>query len=384
MRVAILTDGIAPYVIGGMQKHSFYLTKYFAINKIEVDLYHCANSINEDIEQLNCFSKEEKKYIRSVIIPFPKSGFIPGHYIRESFEYSNRIFQSYKKQRQTVDFIYSQGFCGWKMIIEKSNGIPLPPIGVNFHGLEMFQKPANFKSKIEQYLFRKPVLSILKNADVVFSLGGKLSEILIRNKILKNKTIQIPIGIDESWMKNDPVVNHPKTTFIFVGRYERRKGIEELTEVLYKIRNKNFEFHFIGAIPKKKQIKASNIYYWGSISDVEQLKEIYQKADVLVCPSYSEGMPTVILEAMASGLAIIASDVGAIDLLVGTDNGILIESGNSIVLENSFRYMLEIDRTELKKMKKKSIEKVQQQFLWGTIIKIMINYIQNIEFNKTK
>jgi hypothetical protein len=29
MRIALITDGIAPYVLGGMQKHSFYLAKYF-------------------------------------------------------------------------------------------------------------------------------------------------------------------------------------------------------------------------------------------------------------------------------------------------------------------------------------------------------------------
>ena len=37
MQIALITDGIAPYVLGGMQKHSFYLAKYFAKNKIKKD-----------------------------------------------------------------------------------------------------------------------------------------------------------------------------------------------------------------------------------------------------------------------------------------------------------------------------------------------------------
>ena len=63
MRVALFTDGIYPYVIGGMQKHSFYLAKYFALNKVDVDLYHTAKSVSV-LDNLNCFSEEEKKFIQ--------------------------------------------------------------------------------------------------------------------------------------------------------------------------------------------------------------------------------------------------------------------------------------------------------------------------------
>ena len=40
MKIALITDGIYPYVMGGMQKHSYFLAKYLAKNKIKIDLYH--------------------------------------------------------------------------------------------------------------------------------------------------------------------------------------------------------------------------------------------------------------------------------------------------------------------------------------------------------
>ena len=40
MRIALLTDGIYPYVMGGMQRHSYYLAKYLARAGVHVDLYH--------------------------------------------------------------------------------------------------------------------------------------------------------------------------------------------------------------------------------------------------------------------------------------------------------------------------------------------------------
>ncbi|MFO0434814.1 MAG: hypothetical protein ACK5ZT_06175, partial [Sphingobacteriaceae bacterium] len=60
MKIALITDGIWPYVMGGMQKHSFYLCKYLAKNKINVDLIHF-NQSNLDITKLEYFTEEEKK-----------------------------------------------------------------------------------------------------------------------------------------------------------------------------------------------------------------------------------------------------------------------------------------------------------------------------------
>ena len=44
MRIALVTDGIYPYVMGGMQKHSYYLCKYLVKLGVEIDLYHTNQS----------------------------------------------------------------------------------------------------------------------------------------------------------------------------------------------------------------------------------------------------------------------------------------------------------------------------------------------------
>ena len=121
MRIALFTDGIFPYVVGGMQKHSFNLAKYFARNKVYVDLYH-TNKSEYDIFRLEFFSEEEKRYIRSLVVKFPSLGNFPGHYIRESFEYSRMIFDLFSKNSSDVDFIYAKGFVAWKLLYEKRKG----------------------------------------------------------------------------------------------------------------------------------------------------------------------------------------------------------------------------------------------------------------------
>ena len=94
-----------------MQKHSFYLTKYFAKNKIHVDLFHYNNS-NYNINLLEFFTEEEKEFIHPIVLNFPNSIQFPGHYIYNSYKYSCLVFNSIKHKLNTYDFIYTKGFSG--------------------------------------------------------------------------------------------------------------------------------------------------------------------------------------------------------------------------------------------------------------------------------
>jgi glycosyltransferase involved in cell wall biosynthesis len=377
MKISLLTDGIFPYVIGGMQKHSYYLVKYFAQRGVYVDLYH-TNQSKLDITKLELFSEEENKFIRSFVIPFPKAGKFPGHYIKASFAYSQAVFEILKKQ-EPADFIYAKGFSAWKLLEEKKKGFKCAPIVVNFHGYEMFQKQPNFKSSLAaKFLLQKPVLYNVNNADYVFSYGGKIDDVIKSIGVPAKKIISIPTGIDESWLAQEPIINsNSKTKFLFVGRFERRKGVEELNKALVLLKgNSNFEFHFIGPIPEADKLKLAHVFYHGSITDTEIMKAKVKEMDVLVCPSHSEGMPNVIIEAMASGLAVIATNVGAVKLMVDEKNGVLLQSSYPNEIASAIEKLIMLDKNILQQMKLTSKEKVKNNFLWGKVIDETISKIE--------
>ena len=376
MRIALLTDGIYPYAMGGMQKHSYYLAKYFAQQKVQVHLYHFSQNKTYDIQQLEFFTDDEKGFIQSFIIPFPSLGKLPGHYLRESFQYSVNIYNAVKKNSD-VDFIYAQGYTGWKILEAKKAGEKIPPIGVNFHGIEPFQKAPSLKAKLQQQILKGAMLYNLKHADVVFSLGGNLTSILKKNKIEKNKIVQIPIGIEQDWVHASMPKNNDVIKFVFVGRYERRKGIEELNKALLKILDKeNFEFHFIGPIPENKKIISPKIIYYGSIGEQEKIKNILRSCDVLVCASYSEGMPTVILEAMASGLTVIATNVGAVNELVSDKTGYLIPSARVSVIVDALKNAIHEQPEKLEQKKRNGQQLIHENFMWDKIIGLTLSEIK--------
>jgi glycosyltransferase involved in cell wall biosynthesis len=382
MRIALITDGIAPYVLGGMQKHSFYLAKYFSKNKIHVDLVHY-NDSKYDINALEFFTEEERAYIHPIVLQFPTSAKFPGHYVYKSYKYSCLAFDAIKDQLNTYDFIYTKGFTGWKLISEKHKGnVSCCKIGVKFHGYEMFQIAPEAKAKLQQFILRSFVKTISQQADIVFSYGGKITDIIKSIGVNPKHIVEIPSGVEKEFIGNS-IASHnlPYRKFVFLGRAERRKGIIELNIVLQKLiaqkqnfKTDSYRFEFIGPIPDSMKIKHDSILYHGEIRDPQKIKSLLSQNDVLVCPSWSEGFPNVILEAMASGLAIIATNVGAIAAMVSDKNGWLIEPANKDQLEAAL--IDAINAKDLTSKKEKSIQLVQTTFNWDIIAQKNIEAIQ--------
>lgn len=373
MRIALITDGIWPYVLGGMQKHSYYLCKYLAKNKVNVDLFHF-NQSNYDISKLEFFSEEEKSHINSIIIDFPKSLPFPGHYIYNSKRHSKLIFNAIKDKIGIYDFIYTKGLTGWQLIDEKHKGkIKCAPIGVKFHGYEMFQKPPDTKTKLQHILLlRKPVRTISCKADIVFSYGGKITEVIKSIGVPADKIFELPSGVEQSTLTHEIHPVSDKIRFLFLGRYERRKGIEELNiaiqRILAKGDNNISEFHFIGPIPEDKRLENNRIIYHGEIRSKEGLELLIRKCDVLICPSWSEGMPNVILEAMANGLVVIATDVGATNVVVDRTTGWLLSQSDPQEIEATIETVESMPREELNGKKQNALNKIRKGFIWEQLI----------------
>ena len=281
LKILLLTDGIPPFIMGGMQRHSFNLAKYFTFAGVDITLVHCVQmkecietSIPSEIEVNEfLFGKESSVFIESICLQFPAPSKLPGHYIRNSYRYSELVYEKIKSRLNEFDFIYAKGFSAWKLLKEKKLGLKCPPVGIKFHGYEMYQTAANLKMKLEHFMLRPAVKWNTLNADVVFSYGGKITDIIKSLRVSKDKIIEATSGVDENIIR-DPLeinVNLP-LKFCFVGRYERRKGVGELTLALKQLLKNGvqFEFHFVGPIPIDKQIEKyeKNLTFLATVGSV--------------------------------------------------------------------------------------------------------------------
>lgn len=382
MHIAVITDGITPYVTGGMQRHSFHLVKTLLHKGVKITFVHCVygdDSFPPKDEVYKLFDASSEQ-LEIHTLRFPALQNVPGHYLRESYRYSCEIFELLKDRWGKFDFIYCKGFTSWCLLEQKKKGKHLAPVGVKFHGYEMFQKNKNLKGKVEQFMLRPPVVFINRHADAVFSYGGEINAIIEKIGVEPENIVSIGSGIEDSWLVSEPKPEQGKRRFLFVGRNEKRKGLDDLKALTGLISKLPIEFHFVGPIPKIKQIKCANCIYHGEVKDSGVLKDLIDTCQILVAPSHSEGMPNVILEAMSRGLAILATSVGAVPMMISKDNGRLIPPQDKAALSAALIEMAEMDASELMKLRKNSLKIISENYLWSAIAQKNLDAIEKITF----
>jgi glycosyltransferase involved in cell wall biosynthesis len=120
---------------------------------------------------------------------------------------------------------------------------------------------------------------------------------------------------------------------LFVGWVVATKGIGELFESWSKIRPEGWNLEIVGSVDEayKAQLQAqfpvASIKFLGLLPHAETMERMAQ-CDLFVLPSYSEGFPNAVVEAMALGRPIIATKVGAIPEMLQGEAGVLVESRN--------------------------------------------------------
>jgi glycosyltransferase involved in cell wall biosynthesis len=257
----------------------------------------------------------------------------------------------------------------------KKDKIKTGPILVNFHGLEMFQSPASFGERLKSYLLKSPVKWNLNQADYCISYGGKITSLLNRIGIPQSKILVIPGAVSDNTLldKRKLPVN---SKFLFVGRYERRKGIEELMQVVASM--PELEISFVGAIPPSKKMNRANVRYYGEVTDAHTLNEIFDEHTFLIAPSHSEGMPNVILEAMSRGLIPLTTRVGAVEELVDNSNGFLFEPKSEEAVHKNIEAAQFLEVEAVLERSSKSINKIRANFTWSQIISQTIENFQRV------
>ncbi|MEM2146867.1 MAG: glycosyltransferase [Candidatus Jordarchaeaceae archaeon] len=155
------------------------------------------------------------------------------------------------------------------------------------------------------------------------------------------------------------------------------KGIIYLLNAVKKLRSKrnDFELHIVGDGPQRveyevaaKNLDLENIVYFHGLKSKEEVANFMRSSDIFVLPSLCENLPCVLIEAMASGLPVVATNVGGIPELVDSETGILVppQDPNSLaeaidnVLDNVERFKK--DRIAHKARTNFSFEAVAQRF----------------------
>lgn len=163
-------------------------------------------------------------------------------------------------------------------------------------------------------------------------------------------------------------IKHDGFVMLFLGRLGKRKGIYDLMDVLVNHRTEfdgkiQFLFGGDGDVEQVKEIIKKNgleniAEYQGWVNG-EKKEHLLNMADTYILPSYNEGLPISVLEAMSYSLPIISTTVGGIpEVLTNGENGFIMEPGDKNSIYQAIHALMKNEKLR-EKMGKKSFEKVQ-------------------------
>ena len=149
----------------------------------------------------------------------------------------------------------------------------------------------------------------------------------------------------------------------FLGEIGERKGVFDVLAAMKDLPEKNLVHFDIGGNKREEDLLnkinelglSDNVTFHGFVGG-EQKKALLESAHVFILPSWNEGLPIAILEAMSYGCAIISTPVGGIPEVV-KDNGILVQPGNVKQIADAIVQML--DEPQRHRMGEKSLELVK-------------------------
>jgi glycosyltransferase involved in cell wall biosynthesis len=217
------------------------------------------------------------------------------------------------------------------------------PIILHLHGGEFhifFEKESSTEIK-------RKITNTFLACDEVIALSNSWAKWIKEN--IKHPSVNMIFNGSKDYLIKDDFVSKRENLLLFMGRIGERKGIFDLIESLNTLNTKFYDFKLIiagdGEITKAKELVSKykledKIIFTGWIGE-EQKIELLNKSKIFILPSYNEGMPIGILEAMSAKLPVISTYVGGIpETVIESETGLLFETGDKETLENHILQIL--------------------------------------------
>ena len=285
------------------------------------------------------------------------------------------MYSLYFTTKNKTDFVFAffavpAGWVAWILSYVKHI-----PYGVYFGGSDI---PGANPSRFRQiYPIITPLLKMIWKRASFRSVCSKDLQDIAKRLDGVSQFHYIPNGVETDRFTPIERPENTKVKIVFIGRLIPRKGFHRVVRALPKVRTLvqvPFTVEVVGTGAHRAELDAlaeelgvsQFISYIGMVP-YDQLEKSYQYADIFVLTSLSEGMPSVILEAMGAGLPIIASNVGGNNEIVHEgENGFLIMGDDVDLLADKLAML--INNSSLRKSMGNKSREYALQYDWKHIM----------------
>lgn len=242
-------------------------------------------------------------------------------------------------------------------------------------------------------LWERLVLKLCSTARAFFiTLNPEDAELAASMGVPRNRVRTIPNAIDvERLSRGDAEafrlrygLRRGEAVAIFVGRLHAQKGVDTLIRAARLLQDHPIKFFVIGSGHEARRYLEearglSNLRFLGEVSE-DVLSQAYAACDIFVLPSVFEGMPYALMEAMALGKAVVASDIEGVKTLVKDgETGLLFPPRDPQALAERIKVLCE--NPELRrKLGKNARELVLSRYSWESVLDKLLRLYGVIPF----
>jgi glycosyltransferase involved in cell wall biosynthesis len=355
VRIGIVTDGLFPAAVGGIQRHTARLAPELV-------------ALGADVEVIAPHGHDPGSAPFAVAtLPWPGGPMYPVALRRWAARCA-----AFAASR-SYDVILGQGLNLWGLLPTGS-----PPELFHPHGLEMCTVRGP-RARLKAWPLRFAARREAAQAAAVVSLGGRLHAI-IRDSlgVAAERIVTIPNGVDPTEFSPGEETRDP-ATILWVGRFFPNKAPDRMIEVFRRLRTSRARLVLVGDGPMRPSLQAhapEGVCFAG-LAEEEELRELYRRATLVAVPSRDDGMPTVILEAFASGCAVVAFDVGAIAELVDDTTGALVAEGNLDGMASAIDALL-ADAARRAAAGVAARRRAEERFAWSAVAAMTLETLERV------
>ena len=224
----------------------------------------------------------------------------------------------------------------------------------------------------------------LSSADAVIAQGKYLRDIILELGVKENRIHIIHNGVDLGMFSKGEVFPHPRPYVLGLGNLIPRKGFDILLKAYARLKEPKPDLLIAGLGPEEENLKrlsldlgvGEKVRFLGFVEGQKKV-DLYRSAEFFVCPSRNEPFANVILEALASGLPVVASGVdGNKELVDHGSNGLLFSPGDVGSLCSCLEEM--ITNGSLMKKFRDKIPGFIARFEWGAVAGQYLELYKNV------
>ncbi len=211
-------------------------------------------------------------------------------------------------------------------------GRPSRPLVVTFHNYVLDRFMRQFSSRLQWLHYRSDLRFFtklsLRHADAVTAVSEATACLVREDLGYKGEIIVIPNGIDISMFSPGAAPSGSNFTALFSGNFTRRKGAHLLPEIAARL-EKDQTIVCVGAQDDAQStVRDPHIRFKKRVSH-ERMPGFYASCDAMLMPTAREGMSLAVLEGMACGLPVVATDCPSMrEVIEDGKGGFLCPSGD--------------------------------------------------------